>query len=282
MVGLFGVAALSLNVGCEQNAATATITQMNAPQVSGTTCSVPNDLDSPRLSEGIMDVGLRDDYFVSPLIRNSLVATANPTFGRIESNNIVIEGFVVELHEGSPEGALLERPFSVYQSTLVPVGNGGQASYQVTTLQVIPPPVGQRLRTDVCVIDTQGVTENCPVPRIRQRVKRIIVRLSAFGSTEGHIAIETPVYDFPVNVCCGCTVQFPADSDQAEMLRPGPDCNSGLPVASQGSCYPGMDFPVDCRYCASSNPAFCQPRGFRALTTLMGTTVITSPCPTDR
>lgn len=280
--GLLAVAALGLNLGCEQNAVTFFITQMNAPQIAGTTCTVPDDPNSARIAEGIMDVGLRDDYFVSPLLQNSLVATASPSFGRVETANIIVQGFVVELHDGSPEGALIERPFSVYQSTLVPVGVGGLPSYQVSTLQVIPPPVGQRLRTEVCVIDTQGVTENCPVPRIRQRVKRIIVRLSAFGATQGHLDVETPTFDFPVNVCCGCTVQFPSDSDQAEMLRPGPDCSSGLAVASQGACNPGMDFPLDCRFCASANPQFCQPRGYRALTTVTGTTIMTSPCPTDR
>lgn len=282
-VGLSALMVCGLtSLSCSNNATSFFIRQMNAPVASGTACTIPLEATAQRIAEGTMDVGLRDDYFISPLMQSSLVAVANPNFGRIETNGVNVQGFVVELHEGSPDGALIERPFSVYQTTFVPAAVGGVPSYQVATLQVIPPPIGQALRNQVCVIDRQGVTENCPVPRIRERVKRIIVRVNAFGETQGHVPVETPTYDFPVNVCCGCTVTFPADADQAEMLRPGPDCNSGVAVASQGQCFPGMDFPLDCRVCASSNPEFCQPRGYRALTTVdMAGRITTSPCPTD-
>lgn len=282
-VGLSALVLCGLtSMRCENNATTFFIRQMNAPQVSGTTCTIPIEPTAQRIAEGTMDVGIRDDYFVSPLMQNALVAVANPNFGRIESNGVNVQGFVVELHEGSPDGALIERPFSVYQTTFVPAAVAGAPSFQIATLQVIPPPIGQRLRSEVCVIDRTGVTENCPVPRIRERVKRIIVRINAFGETQGHVPIESPVYDFPVNVCCGCTVTFPSDSDQSEMLRPGPDCSAGVALVGPAQCFPGMDFPLDCRACASSNPEFCQPRGFRALTTVdrMGM-ITTSPCPMD-
>lgn len=280
-----GLSALVLggltSLSCENNAVSFFIRQMNAPILAGQVCTVPLEPTAQRIAEGTMDVGIRDDYLVSPLLQNSLVAVANPAFGRIESNGVNVQGFVVELHEGSPDGALIERPFSVYQTTFVPAAVAGVPAYQVATLQVIPPPIGQRLRNEVCVIDRTGVTSDCPVPRIRERVKRIIVRLTAFGDTQGHVPVESPTYDFPVNVCCGCSVLFPSDSDQAEMLRPGPDCNSGVAVPTQGQCFPGQDFPLDCRVCASSNPEFCQPRGFRANVMTMGTMVTSVPCPTD-
>lgn len=268
--------------GCADNEATFFIRQMSAPLVAGNLCTLPIDPTAQRVTEGVMDVGLRDDYFVAPLFQSSLISTANPSFGRVETAGVNIQGFVVELRDGSPSGALLERPFSVYQSTFVPAGVGGLPTYAATQLQVIPPPVGQALRASVCVVDRTGVDTNCPVPRIRQRVKRVIVRMYAFGRTQGNLDIETPIYDFPVNVCCGCLVQFPADADAPETVRPGPDCTVGVPLVGPGQCGVGMDFPVDCRSCAGTNREFCQPRGYRATVTqgAMGMPM-SIPCPTD-
>lgn len=266
---------------CEKNAASVFIRQMNAPVAAGAMCTIPLEPNAQRVSEGIMDVGLRDDYLVNPLIQSALIATANPNSGRIETNGSTIEGFVIELREGSPDGALIEVPFSVYQSTFVPASFGGTPSFGITTLQVIPPGIGQRLRADVCVIDRQGVTSDCPVPRVRERVKRIIVRMTAFGRTQGNMAIETPTYDFPVNVCCGCTVQFPSDANQSDMAWPGPDCNSGIAVQGPGLCQPGQDFLLDCRQCASSNPEFCQPRGFQRVVPIVNGVAQSLMCPAD-
>ncbi len=269
---------------CEKNAASVFIRRMQAPIAAGVVCMIPLDPIVQPVAEGIMDVGVRDDYLVNPLIQSSLVATANPNFGRIETNGATIEGFVVELREGSPDGPLVEVPFSVYQTTFVPPSMAGAPSFGITTLQVIPPGIGQRLRADVCVIDRQGVTTDCPVPRIRERVKRIIVRMTAFGRTQGNISIETPSFDFPVNVCCGCTVQFPTDANLADAVYPGPDCNSGIALIGPGLCAPGQDFLLDCRQCASSRPEFCQPRGFQSRLPLlpMSTTPQRIDCPLDR
>jgi hypothetical protein len=268
--------------GCEGNLASVLIRQMNAPVATGAVCTVPLDPTAQRVAEGTLDVGIRDDYVLNPLLQSSLVSTANPNFGRVETNGSFIEGFVVELRDGSPDGRLIERPFSVYQSTFIPASLGGAPSFNVSSLQVIPPAIGQRLRAEVCVIDRMGVTPTCPVPRIRERVQRVIARLTGFGRTQGNIPIETPTFDFPINICCGCSVTFPSDADQTEMVRPGPDCNSGLPLVSPGLCAPGQDFALDCRACAGSNVEFCQPRGYRAGPTMdANMRLIPNTCPTD-
>lgn len=268
-------------LSCENNAASVFIRQMNAPVAAGQVCTIPFEPNAQRVSEGIMDVGIRDDYLVNPLMQSALIATANPNSGRVETNGANIEGFVIELRDGSPDGPLIEVPFSVYQSTHIPASFGGTPSFGVSTIQVIPPGIGQRLRNDVCVVDRQGVTSECPVPRIRERVKRIIVRLTAFGRTQGAIPIETPTFDFPVNVCCGCLLQFPSDANLPDMLWPGPDCNSGIALQGPGLCQPGQDFLLDCRQCASSNPEFCQPRGFQRIVPMVSGMPQNLNCPSD-
>lgn len=281
-VGKAGLALCGLSMlSCENNAVSLFIRQMQPPLVAGVMCIIPLDPNIGRVAEGIMDVGIRDDYLANPLLQSSLVQTANPTFGRVESNGAIIDGFVIELRDGSPEGPLVEVPFSVYQTSFVAPSLAGTPSFAATTVQVIPPGIGARLRNEVCVIDRQGVTADCPVPRVRERVKRIIVRMTAFGHTQGNISLETPTFDFPVNVCCGCTVQFPPDANAAETVYPGPDCNSGIPILGPATCAPGQDFLLDCRACAASDPDFCQPRGFQSRPGI-GTMVTPLNCPIDR
>ncbi|MEZ4406703.1 MAG: hypothetical protein R3A52_09525 [Polyangiales bacterium] len=147
----------------------------------------------------------------------------------------------------------------MYQSSTILPPVAGQLAYGVTELQVIPPTIVNALRTTVCTFDTTGVTTQCPVPRITSNPRRLIVRILAFGHTLGTGQVETPTFDFPVNVCCGCLVNFPTDADTPDMVYPGPDCTNG--TAAIG-CNIGQDAPVDCRLCSGTNATFCQPRGF--------------------
>ncbi len=284
-VGKAGLALCGLTMfSCENNSVSVFIRQMTAPLAAGAVCTIPMEPLAQRVAEGIMDVGIRDDYLVNPLLQSQLVATANPAFGRVETNGATIEGFIIELREGSPEGRMVANtpPFSVYQTSFLAASLAGTPSFAVSTVQVIPPGIGQQLRNEVCVIDRQGVTADCPVPRVRERVKRVIVRVTAFGRTQGNIAIETPTYDFPVNVCCGCTVQIPTDANLADTAYPGPDCNSGVAIAGPSLCQPGQDFLLDCRQCAASDPEFCQPRGYQARVPVIGALPQRIDCPTDR
>lgn len=239
---------------CGSAAGALSILGMMRPAPDGVRCEgSPDDLV---LASGVFDVALRDSYEVRP----QLAWTGTSRF--------FYTGFVVELPVGSPDGRLYEVPYSVYQS-------GSLGALGATRLQVIPPGIGQRLRSEVCLIDNGGVTNACPVPRVRERVMRIILRLSLFaadGSAEGCQG-QSNTFNFPIDVCCGCLTAFPNSAELPETTWPGPDCNA--PTTERPPCAPGQDDLLDCRHCARSNPAFCQPRGFRSTPSGMA-------CPTDR
>lgn len=268
--GILGVMALGaalMGTACVDNQISFFIRQVQAPlPMGGGTCSVPADPSANRVFEGILDVGLRDDYHMAPLLVSQIAAQANMQMNRPETAVISVEGFVIEIHEGSPDGPIIDRPFTVYQSSTILPPIAGQLSYGVTDLQVIPPSIVNGLRARVCTLNTTGVTAQCPVPQVTSNPRRLIVRLLAFGHTLGTGPVETPTFDFPVNVCCGCLVNFPTDADTPDMVYPGPDCNNGT---ASTACNVGQDAPVDCRLCAGTNVNFCQPRGYSSDPTSM-------------
>ena len=256
---------LTSAAGCVENTVSVYIRQVQAPTVAGALCMVTPYPLSQSISEGTLDVSLRDSYTMTPLIANQLVTRASMDQLRAETSTINIQGFVVELHEGSPEGPLVGPAFSVYQNVVVPAAlSANTPGYAFARLQVIPPQVGVALRGAVCQIDRTGVNESCPVYRVVSVNRTILVKLTAFGASLGGNNVESAPFYFPVTVCCGCLITFPVDADAPATMTTGvgPDCNNGMPLIGPASCNLGQDFPVDCRFCSSAHPEFCQPRGF--------------------
>ena len=252
-------------VGCVDNTVSLYIRQVQSPTVSGTMCTVTSEPTSQIITEGTLDVALRNSYTLTPLLANQLITRSSMEQLRIETSTLNIQGFVIELHEGSPDGPLVGPAFSVYQNVVVPAAlAAGTPGYAFAQIQVIPPQIGDVLKTAVCRVDRSGVTDDCPVPRVSSVNRRILVKVTAFGESLGQHNVESTPFFFPLNVCCGCLINFPLEADAPETMGggAGPDCNSGMPSIGPASCAVGQDFPVDCRLCSSSRPELCQPRGY--------------------
>ncbi len=225
------------------------IEQMQLPAMTGGVCSIPSTTSAPHIDNGTFDVALGGSYSVLPLLQNTISATVR------------LQGFVVELREGSPEGVLVGLPFTVAQTVTIPEADGGPGR-RAASVEVIPQQVAAALRSAVCVINPNPpTTAACPVPRYTSADRRVVVKLRAFGETPSGSEVETPTYIFPISVCCGCLVTFPPDSRAPMTLHRSPNCNQGVAPQSPASCRIGQDLPVDCRLCSSTNP-FCQPTYF--------------------
>lgn len=257
---------LTAPVGCVDNTLSVFIRQVQAPTVAGVTCNYSIDPTGQTITEGTLDVALRNSYTMAPLIANQLIARSNMEMRRLETSTVNIQGFVIELHEGSPEGPLVGPAFSVYQNVVIPAAlSSAVPGYGFAQIQVIPPQVGEALKAAVCRIDNTGVTADCPVPRVTSVNRRILVKVIAFGESLGQNVVESAPFFLPLTVCCGCLLTFPPESDAPATTMGagvGPDCNSGMAVIGPASCALGQDFPVDCRYCSGSGNPLCQPRGY--------------------
>lgn len=269
------------SMGCVDNTVSLFIRQVQAPQLAGAACTFTNDPSSASIPEGTLDVAIAESYKMAPLLANQQVSQANMDQRRAETSFVNVQGFVVELHEGSPEGVLIGSPFSVYQNVVVPPSlAAGTPGYAFASLEVIPPQITAALRDAVCRISPAPTpTAECPVPRYQSADRRVIVKLTAFGDSLGQHGVESVPFIYPVRVCCGCLVAFPTDSDAAETLYPGPDCRGGNAVQSLATCRPGQDFALDCRFCSTDRRyvGFCNPPGFNAFTPASRTPGLTCP-----
>ena len=254
--------ALASSAGCVDNTVSIFIRQVQAPTASGTTCTLSSDPTGLTVPVGRFDVAVANHYTIAPLIANQMISRANADQLRVETTFFSVEGFVVELHQDSPDGPRVGPGFTVYQNTIVPPGaSAGTPGYAYTQLEVIPTQIGLQLKNTVCALDMRGVTSDCPVPAIQSNDRSIVAKLTAFGNSLGQHSIESAPFYYPIHVCCGCLLRFPTDADAPDMTHPGPDCLLGTATIDAAGCNPGQDFGLDCRLCSNSNP-LCQPRGF--------------------
>lgn len=261
LLGLGGfVAAQS---GCAENDVSFFIYQVQAPL---TTCGYNNDPSSMSLREGRWDLALSDGYVFAPLLGSQIGTRADPMLGRAEAQYVQVEGFEIEVHDGAPDGPTILRPYTIYQTTVIRPPTQGGTGYNFASFEVIPPAIARQIRPRVCqngpADGTRAQPFSCLAPA--GRTQRLIVRVRAFGHTLGGYNVETPVFDYPVNVCCGCMVNFPAEADAPEptsgtsTATVGPDCLGTGNATGLGTCQPGQDFNLDCRFCVRHD-AVCSP-----------------------
>lgn len=84
---------------------------------------------------------------------------------------------------------------------------------------------------------------------------QIIARVRILGTTLGGEDVETGPFDYPITLCTGCLVTFPAD-----VLAPDGSCNAVDNNAPDVNvCFFGQDSAFPCTACAASDPVCANP-----------------------
>lgn len=218
------------------------------------------DPPGPRLTEGLLDVTVADGYMIRPIIQARNVF--DPPIGSHyeEAPAVRVDGYVIVVHGDSPQGPTLIPPGTVYETIIIPPQRLGAPSYGEPSVGVIVRDGIERLRTSLCAPLPESATPDCPVPQWPTVEPRIWIEVRGFGTGPDLRAFDMPPYVFPVRVCCHCLVTFPAES--VDPSHPGPNCLAPPPREFSEPAFPGQDGPLDCRVCARTNPAICEPRGF--------------------
>lgn len=228
---------------CAENRPTFFVREVKVPE--GDDCLL--EPGNPYISSGVLDVAFRNSY-VAPL---SLV---NQTFDRsemmplyLDNGGINVEGAEVELHQDAPEGALIDvgggqTAFTTYAVGYVPSTEPGDISEAVVPFDILPLSLGVQLAENLATAE---------VPFIR-----ILAGVRVFGRGLHGYEVETPQFFFPIDVCFGCLVAFPADANDPE--NPAGICDS-TDAPDGSACFLGQDRPLDCRYCVNSHPTICGP-----------------------
>ena len=205
-------------------------------------CTYTADPTAGMIGSGVLDIAFISSYTPSILVGNQLIARGDPTVPRVDTSRIVIQGAVVNLTD--LQGNAI-KSFTTLGSGLVDGAAGASPGYGVMITSLVDPDAANVLRASIPARGTKGV----------------VAKFKVFGRTVGGVDVETAEFQFPLSVCNGCLVSFPADSVdvalQAQTGKPNCSAPSSATSGAVAPCVKGQDQPVDCRLC-QGNPA-CDP-----------------------
>ena len=233
---------------CVANDGSMFIQGVLAPPASGAdgTCVYSPTAAGPFISVGTLDVALGSQYIPTLLVANQLVARGSSSESRVETNRVQIQGSIVRITLTDTSLGIPERSYTVPSAGFVDVSSGGTPGYGSITTVLVDPDTTNALRQKLGGIGSGLI--------------RLLIYVKVYGTTTGGAHVETGEYQFPVNACFGCLVNFPPDS--VDTAQPQPNCKGGTTGGSGGGaltkpCVRGQDQSIDCRLCQAN--VACQP-----------------------
>lgn len=229
-LGAFGMV---LGPGCADNRSSIFI--RGAMVIPQDTCTVLADSNADLLFRGAYDTAFAatgaSEYTAALLVGNQLVRRGNASTLRTETSRVIFHEAEVNLTNSAGD-PIANGNFVVPVSGFADASTGTDPGYGSVAVTLIDATAAQSI--------TSG----------QEVVARVILR----GETLGNVDVETDEWAFPITVCNGCLIYFPAEAD--DPANPGLDCD----VRDEAPlyCRIGQDNPVDCRTCAGIVPA-CTP-----------------------
>jgi hypothetical protein len=216
---LSSVAAL-ISTGCVDNESSLFI--QGALVAEPPDCTVTADPTAPLLGEGTLDVAFASEFRAWLLVGNQLTARGRKQQVRAETARIALRGAEVVLTDaaGGELGA-----FTVPGTGFVTVSRSEEPGY------------GAFLATLLPASELGGVTP----PAVPGAYTTVVANVRVFGDTLGGEELESAELAFPIRVCYGCTVRYPADA-----LDENGGCTVGSPEGDV--CFYGQE-AIDCRNC---------------------------------
>jgi hypothetical protein len=225
-LGMVGFGALSLP-SCATNDSMMFIIGVYARQQG--TCSPKPDASSPTWARGVMDRLLVADYTAALLIGNQLTERGSREQVRTETARVALRGAEVRLE--TPEGDQI-REFSTIATGFVDAAGGTDPSLAIMYADLIPSSVTPTLALGV-----------------------VVANVRVFGDTLGGQEVESNELLFPIEICEGCLVAYPAS--ERDLTAEGTEyrCKTASDQADSSAgtalpCQIGVDLPVPCSACS--------------------------------
>lgn len=240
---LFVMAALGGGLfGCAEDTPELYI-QQNLPPDDDCEPPTTGAASSAALARGTLDLLVSNEYFMLPLVLNSLVESESVGFGGgggggggglsgtdWEANVITLNRAEVEFDAPAALGVPLLRKLDIpLAGSVQPGGN------IVTALRVIPSQVGNALRNSAFLRQSGSSLD-------------MLLRVKFYGTTGAGREVDSNVFSFPVTLCFGCLLEVPPEA--VDPALPAPNCRNTEDFSSSDSstiCFAGQDRPLDCR-----------------------------------
>jgi hypothetical protein len=217
--------------GCETNDSTLFI--VGVMDIKSTDCTAQAESGARVLAGGVVDLTLRPSYTAALLVGSQLTQRGSREQTRTETAYLNIEGAEIEL--ANADGTALdlgavENPFSVFGTGLTPPAAGTDPGYGSVFVDLIPGSVSGSLPNGV-----------------------VLARVRVYGTTLGRQEIESNQFTFPIQICRGCLIAYPATNTGAVGRV---ECTAdGTAVEEINECMIGQDAFVPCSFCKSTRQA---------------------------
>lgn len=230
-------------VSCVDNDTSVFIRQVSAPQSND--CSYVATGSGRVVAAGTLDLAFVSSYQAGLLIGNQLASRASSEEMKTESARFRATDADVRVEDA---GGKTLGEFSVPVSGIVDPSQGGTVSYGVVVTKLIDDKTGESLRM------------RFPYGARSADKVQVVASVKVKGETLGGQELSTGEFRFPIDVCYGCLVVFPADA--ASETEPLPNCANMEQASGLATpCIVGQDDAVDCRICQmyGAPPGVCNP-----------------------
>ena len=222
--GLLTLGTVAFAPGCATNDSSMFI--VGVIDIDLSTCIAKPDTTSAMLAEGVLDTAFKADYTAILLVGNQLTEQGSREQIRTETSRVSLRGAEVTLT--TLAGKEIAH-FSTVGTGFVDPAAGDAPSYAAVSVNVIPAPISAKLPGEV------------------------LAKIRVFGSTLGGKDITSSELDFPITVCDGCLVTYPAQGDPTATtyMCPTPSATD-MTATTVGPCVQGQDTPFSCTLCSAA------------------------------
>jgi hypothetical protein len=233
-----GAIIIAANVfpACAHDDASIFINGVLAPPAAGASngqgCLYTADPTQQHLTSGLVDVALLRSYSAILLIGNQLIPRASAEQGRVETSRVEIQGAIITVTDVA--GNNVHAPYTRSAAMTVDPAQGATPGYVYYGLELV----------DHTILDPIASSLT-----LRGDPTRLLVHIKVFGNTLGGEHVETNDFQFPLDVCLGCLVTFPASAiSPVTGLCTGASGGGGS-ATTFAPCVVGQDQPVPCSLC---------------------------------
>jgi hypothetical protein len=210
----------------------------------GNQCIYTPDPTQTAISSGVLDVAVQQQYEGAFIVGNQLAPQVNTSQLQTETSTVIIQGAVVVIKD--TKGNQI-RTFTRLTSARITPSTGGVPGFEPVFVTIIDP-IALQNSADIQA-NIIGATPG------QSGSVRLVTYTRFFGRTLGGQSVESNEFEFPVDVCNGCLINF---SNNGSSRFPNCIGNVGTGTAAaqpQIPCVPGQDLPIDCTIVCCSIPS---------------------------
>lgn len=238
-LGLMTLGALAIP-GCADNDSMLFIQGVLVTEASD--CVAKPESGALLRAAGILDVSLRSGYRAALLVGSQLTQRGSREQLRTETARLQLQGADIRLQDAYGQDLALGQnpnPFSTIGTGFVNPAAGTDPGMGVIFVDIIP----SALMASVSdALNGSGL---------------VLAKIKAYGETLGNRKVESGEFEYPIQICRGCLIDYPANSVT------GPIGQARCDGAPQGNpetlCAIGQDQRVPCTECAAYSQTCSNP-----------------------